>query len=77
MVGVAATKVIPKREWLILGIVLGNIFPDLDNYAVAIATVAKLNTNGLHRTFTHSLFTILLAMVLFFVVAARERSCDQ
>ena len=69
LVGVAAGKVIPKREWFILGIVLGSIFPDLDSYAVAIATVAKLNANGLHRSFTHSLFTVLGAMVVFFVVA--------
>lgn len=69
LVGVAACKVVPKREWFILGIILGSIFPDLDNYAVAIATVAKLNTSGLHRTFTHSLFAILVAMVLFFIVA--------
>ena len=69
LIGVAVRKVVPKREWLILGLILGNVFPDLDNYAVAVATVAKLNTEGLHRTFTHSLFTILVAMAVFFVVA--------
>ena len=31
--------------------------------------VAKLDTHGLHRTFTHSLFTILAAVAVFFVVA--------
>lgn len=69
LVGVAVRKVVPLREWLMLGIILGNVFPDLDNYAVAVATVAKLNTHGLHRTFTHSLFTILVAVAAFFVVA--------
>lgn len=73
LVGVAAGKVVPKREWLILGIILGSIFPDLDNYAVAAATVAKLNTQGLHRTFSHSLFTILAVMAVFFVVARVRR----
>ncbi len=69
LVGIAVRKFVPKREWLILGIVLGSIFPDLDNYAVAIATLAKLNTQGLHRTFTHSIFTIIAAVVVFFIIA--------
>ncbi len=69
LVGAAARKVSPKREWLMLGVILGSLFPDLDNYAVAVATVAKLNTHGLHRTFTHSIFTILAALVIFSIVA--------
>jgi hypothetical protein len=24
----------PKKEWLVLGVVLGNMFPDLDNFVV-------------------------------------------
>jgi membrane-bound metal-dependent hydrolase YbcI (DUF457 family) len=69
LVGIAVRKFTPRREWLFLGIMLGSIFPDLDNYAVAIATIAKLNKEGLHRTFTHSIFTILAAVVLFYVIA--------
>ncbi|UCH59827.1 MAG: metal-dependent hydrolase [Anaerolineales bacterium] len=68
LVGTLARKVAPKREWLILGIILGSLFPDLDNYAVAVATLAKLDTHGLHRTFTHSLFTILAALAVFFII---------
>lgn len=68
LAGVAVRKVVPRREWLILGVILGNIFPDLDNYAVAIATIAKLNTHGLHRTFTHSLFAIVATIAMFLVV---------
>lgn len=69
LVGVAAGKVSPKREWLLLGIVLGNLFPDLDNYAVAVATVTGMGTEGLHRTFTHSLLFIVAAVIVFYVVA--------
>jgi membrane-bound metal-dependent hydrolase YbcI (DUF457 family) len=58
----------PFREWLMLGIVLGNLFPDLDNIAVAIATVAGLPTGGLHRTFTHSLFTVIAILIVFYLV---------
>ena len=69
LVGAALRKVAPSREWLMLGIILGSLFPDMDNFAVAVATVARLNTQGLHRTFTHSLLAILTAIVVFFVVA--------
>jgi membrane-bound metal-dependent hydrolase YbcI (DUF457 family) len=69
LVGAAARKISPKQEWLMLGIILGSLFPDLDNFAVAIATVAKRDTHGLHRTFTHSLFTILAALAVFIIIA--------
>ena len=71
LVGAAVRKVTPHREWLMLGIILGSLFPDLDNYGVAIATVAKLQVtgHGLHRTFTHSIAAILAAVLIFFVVA--------
>jgi membrane-bound metal-dependent hydrolase YbcI (DUF457 family) len=65
LVGQAVRKWGPRTEWLMLGLVLGNIFPDFDNIAVAVATVAKLPTEGLHRTFTHSLFTVLVLGALF------------
>jgi len=70
MVAAAVRKYVPGKEWLMLGIMLGSIFPDMDNIAVAVATVAKLPTHGLHRTFTHSIFTILLVLAVFYLVAA-------
>jgi len=69
IVGMAVRKWTPNQEWLMLGIVLGNPLPDADNLAVAIATVTKLSTEGLHRTFTHSLFTIIAIIAAFYVVA--------
>lgn len=69
LLGAATRRITPERDWLMLGIILGSLFPDLDNYAVAIATVAKLNTHNLHRTFTHSLLAILIAVVVFVIVA--------
>lgn len=69
LLGAGTRKVTPKRDWLMLGIILGSLFPDFDNYMVAIATVAKLNTHDLHRTFTHSLLAILVAVVVFIIVA--------
>ncbi len=69
LIGVAVRKWIPGRAWLVLGIVLGSLLPDADNLAVAVATVAKLPTTGLHRTFTHSLFTIVVVVVVFYLVS--------
>ncbi len=74
MVGVAVRKWTPAREWLVLGIVLGNLLPDADNLAVALATVTGAPTEGLHRTFTHSLFTVVgIILVLQLLAALTKR----
>jgi len=73
LVGAAVRKVTPTREFLMLGIILGSMFPELDNYAVAVATVAKLNTHGLHRTFTHSILAILLVFAIFYILGRVRR----
>jgi membrane-bound metal-dependent hydrolase YbcI (DUF457 family) len=70
MVAMAVRKWTPARKWLMLGLVLGNLFPDADNLAVAVAAVMGRSTEGLHRTFTHSLFFVA-AVVLVFYAAAR------
>jgi membrane-bound metal-dependent hydrolase YbcI (DUF457 family) len=70
LVGVAVRKWTPAREWLVLGIVLGNLLPDADNLAVAAATLSGASTEGLHRTFTHSLFTVAAIIILFQLFAA-------
>jgi membrane-bound metal-dependent hydrolase YbcI (DUF457 family) len=68
LIGTAVRKLTPARTWLMLGIILGNLLPDADNLAVAVATLMKRPTEGLHRTFTHSLFAVLLVVVIFFLV---------
>ena len=71
IVGIVSRKWMPKKEWLLLGVVLGNMFPDLDNLVVAYATLAKLpDPEHYHRTFTHSVFTIIAMVVLFYIIAA-------
>jgi membrane-bound metal-dependent hydrolase YbcI (DUF457 family) len=67
--GMAVRRWIPDRKWLMLGTVLGNLLPDADNLAVAVATLTGQPTEGLHRTFTHSLFTIAAVVVAFCSVA--------
>ncbi len=68
LLGLAVRKWTPARTWLMLGILLGNLLPDTDNLAVAVAVVAKLPTEGLHRTFTHSLFTVIVVIAVFYLV---------
>ncbi len=70
MVAMAVRKWTPGRKWLMLGIVLGNILPDADNIAVAIATLTGKSTEGLHRTFTHSLFFVAALILLGYIIAA-------
>jgi len=70
LAGMAVRKLAPQKEWLMLGIVLGNILPDADNLAVAAATIIGRSTEGLHRTFTHNLFFVL-GLILVGYVAAR------
>ena len=69
LVGLTVKRWAPERRWLMMGIVLGNLAPDLDNAAVAVATITGGNTEGLHRTFTHSLFTVA-AIILLGAIAA-------
>ncbi|MEZ4594861.1 MAG: metal-dependent hydrolase [Chloroflexota bacterium] len=68
LVGVAVRRWTPTRKLLLLGIVLGNLLPDADNLAVAVATVTGGSTEGLHRTFTHSLFFVLALVIVFWLV---------
>lgn len=70
MVAIASRKWMPKREWFLLGVVLGSVFPDLDNFVVAYAVLAKLpDPEGYHRTFTHSLFTVLAVIFVFYILS--------
>lgn len=65
LIGASMRSRIQKRELLLLGVILGNLIPDVDNLAVAIATLTGSPTEGLHRTFTHSIFTVAAVILLF------------
>ena len=70
LISIAVRKWIPRKEWLILGVVLGNMLPDMDALAVAYATLTGMDTHGLHRTFTHSLVVILGFVGLMVLISA-------
>ncbi len=69
MVGMATRKWTGTREWLLLGAMLGSFVPDMDNLAVAAATLMKAPTEGIHRTVTHSVFTMVAVVVVFYFIA--------
>ena len=65
MVGMVARKFTNTRQWLLLGAILGSFIPDMDNFGVAVATVMKMPTAGIHRTLTHSIFFVLAVVAIF------------
>ena len=73
VVAQAIHKWVPGRTWLMLGIVFGSLFPDADNILVAVATMTKQSTEGLHRTFTHSLTTALVLFLVFWAIGALSK----
>lgn len=68
MVGMLARKFTNKRQWFLLGAILGSFVPDMDNFGVAFATLAKIPTEGIHRTATHSVFFVLAVVAIFYVI---------
>lgn len=77
LVGAAfRTKFFAKEagsEWLMVGILIGSVFPDLDNYAVAAATLTESTAEGLHRTATHSLITTAAIMCIFWLIGQAKK----
>lgn len=69
MIGSVARKWTSKTEWLLLGALLGSFVPDMDNVGVAVATLMKLSTNGIHRAMTHSLFFVVAVVAVFFIIS--------
>src|SRR5512133_3156465 len=67
LVGSLTREAFGKKEWLFLGILLGSFIPDMDNVAVAIATLAKMPTAGIHRTLTHSVFFMAIVVLVFYL----------
>lgn len=68
LVGMAVRKIAGKKEWLLLGILLGSFVPDMDNVGVAVATLMKVSTEGIHRTLTHSVFFMAAVVFVFLII---------
>ena len=74
MVGMAMKKLSVKKEWFLLGIILGNILPDMDALVVAYATLTGGDTHGLHRTWSHSIPSITVLVIVFYIIASIRRN---
>ena len=68
MVGMATRRWLGAREWLLLGAMLGSFIPDMDNLGVAVATLTKAPTEGIHRTMTHSVFFMVAVVAVFYLI---------
>jgi membrane-bound metal-dependent hydrolase YbcI (DUF457 family) len=68
LVGMIVRKMAGKKKWLLLGILLGSIVPDMDNVGVAVATLMKVSTVGIHRTLTHSVFFMAAVVIVFYLI---------
>jgi membrane-bound metal-dependent hydrolase YbcI (DUF457 family) len=77
LVGMAVKKMAGKKEWLLLGILLGSFIPDMDNLGVAVATVAKMpiaeGVGGIHRTLTHSVFFAVAVIAVFYFIGQAKK----
>ncbi len=69
LIGLAMKKLSVKKEWLLLGIVLGNMLPDMDAMVVAYATLTGGNSHGLHRTWSHSIPFAVGLVIIFYVIS--------
>jgi membrane-bound metal-dependent hydrolase YbcI (DUF457 family) len=73
LVGMAVRKISGKKEWLVLGLILGSFVPDMDNVGVAVATVMKMPTEGIHRTMTHSVFFMAVVVAVFYLISQSKK----
>jgi uncharacterized membrane protein len=73
MVGMAVRKKVGRKEWLLLGIILGSFVPDMDNVAVAVATLMKAPTEGIHRMMTHIVFFMAAIVIVFYLIGRLKK----
>ena len=74
LVGMAMRKWTGARDGMLLGVVLGSFTPDLDNLAVAVATLTGNSTEGIHRTATHSVFFVAAVVIVFYAIGTMKKS---
>ena len=74
LVGLAMKKLSIKKEWLLLGIILGNMLPDMDALVVAYATLTGGNSHGLHRTWSHSIPFMVGLVIIFYAISGIRKN---
>ena len=70
--GIIASKYFKNKKWFISSMVFGTIVPDIDIVFSAIAFLWGYSINdaeAIHRTFTHSIFTIIILYFIFLSIS--------
>ena len=66
--GIVLSKLFKYEKWFIPSLIFGSILPDIDILFAAIAFLfgsSINNAEAIHRTFTHSLFTVVIIYFIF------------
>lgn len=77
LIGLGLKRFMPSKKWLLPSIVFGAILPDIDSIAVAVAKFFLPIENPVstyHRTFSHSIFTIIFVYLCFYLISRYKRS---
>ena len=70
--GILLSKLLKNKKWLVPSLIFGSILPDIDILISAIAFLLGGTINdaeSIHRTFTHSLFTVIIIYFIFLSIA--------
>ena len=70
LIALQISKKIPYKKYLYPSIVFGALFPNLDIifiYIFRILNVFSISNDSLQRTFTHSLFTIIIVYLIILI----------
>lgn len=66
--GIILSKLFKQEKWFVPSLIFGSILPDIDILFSAIAFLlgaSIIEAEGIHRTFTHSIFTVIIIYLLF------------
>tara|TARA_X000001036_G_scaffold253628_1_gene236052 strand:+ start:3039 stop:3749 length:711 start_codon:yes stop_codon:yes gene_type:complete len=70
--GIVVSKFLKNKKWFIPSFIFGSILPDIDVLFAAILFLFGTNifdAEAIHRTFTHSLFTIVIIYFIFLSIS--------
>tara|TARA_B100001250_G_C19679662_1_gene735262 strand:+ start:167 stop:850 length:684 start_codon:yes stop_codon:yes gene_type:complete len=71
--GIILSKYFKQQEWLAPSIMIGAMLPDIDIVFSAFAFILGKSIEGseliFHRTFTHSIFTVIATYLVFLCIA--------
>ncbi len=76
--GIILSKLFKQEKWFVPSLIFGSILPDIDIFFSAIAYLfgfSIVEAEGIHRTFTHSIFTVIIIYLLF--LSIKEIKSDE